>query len=71
MAENLQRGREAWGDGPPELYYLSVGSMTVMINMDDDMQATDRDYDKWKRGLMSGIGGTIVEKPSVRKETDD
>ena len=52
-------------------YYLSVGSMTVMINMNDDMQATDRDYDKWKRGLMSGIGGTIVEKPSVRKETDE
>ena len=52
-------------------YYLSVGSMTVMINMNDDMQATDRDYGKWKRGLMSGIGGTIVEKPSVRKETDE
>ena len=52
-------------------YYLSVGSMTVMIDMNDGMQATDRNYDKWKRGLMSGIGGTIVEKPSVRKEKDE
>ena len=52
-------------------YYLSVGSMTVMVNMNDDVQATDRDYGKWKRGLMSGIGGTIVEKPLVRKETDE
>ena len=51
-------------------YYLSVGSMTVMVNMNDDMQATDREYVKWKRCLMSGIGGTIVERPSVRKEKD-
>ena len=28
-------------------------------------------YDKWKRGLMSGIGGTIVDKPMVRKEKDE
>ena len=47
---------------------LSVGSMTVMVNMNDDLQATDREYMKWKRGLMSGIGGTIAERPLVRKE---
>ena len=29
--------------------YLSVGSMTVMVNMNDDLQATDREYVKWKR----------------------
>ena len=53
-------------------YYLSVGSMTVMVEKNDDAQATDRNYDKfWKRGLMSGIGGTIVDKPSVRKEKDE
>ena len=51
-------------------YYLSVGSMTVMVNMNDDLQATDRDYAKWKRGLMSGIGGTIEERPLVGKEKD-
>ena len=51
-------------------YYLSVGSMTVMVNMNDDLQATDREYVKWKRGLMSGIGGTIEERPLVRKEKD-
>jgi hypothetical protein len=44
--------------------------MTVMINMNDDVQATDRDYAKWKRGLMSGIGETIEESPLVRKEKD-
>ena len=52
-------------------YYLSVGSMTVMVEKNDDAQATDRNYDKWKRGLMSGIGGTIVDKPSMRKEKDE
>ena len=52
-------------------YYLSVGSMTVMVVKNDDAQATDRTYDKWKRGLMSGIGGTIVDRPSVRKEKDE
>ena len=52
-------------------YYLSVGSMTVMVEKNDDAQATDRNYDKWKRGLMSGIGGTIVDKPMVRKEKDE
>ena len=52
-------------------YYLSVGSMTVMVEKNDDAQATDRSYDKWKRGLMSGIGGTIVDKPMVRKEKDE
>ena len=51
-------------------YYLSVGSMTVMVNMNDDLQATDREYVKWKRGLMPGIGGTIEERPLVRKEKD-
>ena len=51
-------------------YYLSVGSMTVMVNMNDDLRATDREYEKWKRGLMSGIGGTIEERPLVRKEKD-
>jgi hypothetical protein len=51
-------------------YYLSVGSMTVMVNMNDDMQATDREYVKWKRGLMSGIGETIEESLLVRKEKD-
>ena len=49
---------------------LSVGSMTVMVNMNDDLQATDREYMKWKRGLMSGIGGTTAERPLVRKEKD-
>ena len=52
-------------------YYLSVGSMTVMVEKNDDARATDRSYDKWKRGLMSGIGGTIVDKPMVRKEKDE
>ena len=52
-------------------YYLSVGSMTVMVEKNDDARATDRNYDKWKRGLMSGIGGTIVDKPMVRKEIDE
>ena len=52
-------------------YYLSVGSMTVMVEKNDDAQATDRSYDKWKRGLMSGIGGTIVDNPSVKKQTDE
>ena len=52
-------------------YYLSVGSMTVMVEKNNDGQATDRTYDKWKRGLMSGIGGTIVDKPLVRKEKDE
>jgi len=52
-------------------YYLSVGSMTVMVEKNDDAQATDRTYEKWKRGLMSGIGGTIVDKPMVRKEKDE
>ena len=28
-------------------------------------------YYQWKRGLMSGIGGTIVERPLVRKEKDE
>ena len=44
--------------------------MTAMVEKNDDAQATDRNYDKWKRGLMSGIGGTIVDNPSVRKEKD-
>ena len=52
-------------------YYLSVGSMTVMVEKNDDGQATDRTYDKWRRGLKSGIGGTIVDKPLVRKEKDE
>ena len=52
-------------------YYLSVGSMTVMINLNDEAQATDRNYGKWRRGLQSGIGGTIVEKPMIRKDTDE
>ena len=52
-------------------YYLSVGSMTVMVEKNDDARATDRSYDKWKRGLMSGIGGTIVVKPMVRKEKNE
>ena len=52
-------------------YYLSVGSMTVMINLSDEAQATDRNYGKWRRGLQSGIGGTIVERPMVRKENDE
>ena len=51
-------------------YYLSVGSMTVMIGKNDDAQATSQDYYQWKRGLTSGIGGTIVERPLVRKEKD-
>ena len=45
--------------------------MTVMVEKNDDARATDRSYDKWKRGLMSGIGGTIVDKPMVRKEKDE
>ena len=52
-------------------YYLSVGSMTVMINLNDEAQATDRNYGKWRRGLQSGIRGTIVERPMVRKENDE
>ena len=50
---------------------MSVGSMTVMINLNDEAQATDRNYGKWRRGLQSGIGGTIVEEPMVRKEKDE
>ena len=46
-------------------YYLSVGSMTVMITEDDESKATNQDYFQWKRGLSSGIGGTIVERPLV------
>ena len=52
-------------------YYLSVGSMMVMVEKSDDAQATDRSYDRWRRGLMSGIGGTIVDNPSMRKQTDE
>ena len=52
-------------------YYLSVGSMVVMIGKNCDTQATGNDYYQWKRGLMSGIGGTIVERPLVRKEKDE
>ena len=52
-------------------YYLSVGSMMVMIDKNTDAQATSNGYYQWKRGLMSGIGGTIVERPLARKETDE
>ena len=70
MAEDLQCSREAWGDVAPEL--LSVGWVHDSHGQhDDDVQATDRNYGKWKKGLMSGIGVTIVEKPLVRKETDE
>jgi len=52
-------------------YYLSVSSMMVMIGKNSDAQATSNGYYQWKRGLMSGIGGTIVERPLVRKEKDE
>ena len=46
-------------------YYLSVGSMTVMITENDESKATNQDYFQWKRGLSSGIGGTTAERPLV------
>jgi hypothetical protein len=33
-------------------YYLSVGSMMVMIGKNSDAQATSNDHFQWKRGLM-------------------
>jgi hypothetical protein len=48
-------------------YYLSVGSMMMLVGRNDDGQATNSEFFAWKRGLSSGIGGTTVERPLVGK----
>jgi hypothetical protein len=50
---------------------LSVGAMMAMVGKNDDAQATSSSYFTPKRNLMSGLGGSIVEHPLVRKGKDE
>ena len=45
--------------------------MMAMVGKNDDAQATSSSYFTPKRNLMSGLGGSIVEHPLVRKGKDE